>query len=267
MVMGATLRPFIGGLRASPMRERPTQSASLCLSVPLPLHPCISEWFLSRRRRRNTLLRRQLKKKQAVLLDASSPSRPPLSAYEDCLCLHLLLLPIVVSQPESSLASSKFPKQAAFSFLPFLAPLRPPCAFPPAVGVKIPRSGLGAALQPPPLLFLLGVGPARFSGARGRSSSQVWVLVAPLALRQRLPVPPPRVRWVAKKGRRERDGDGLSLPCLTHLAWMRVRVREHRILIPSLSCLSLKAKGLAWQRSCANAASKKASPASAAAMT
>ena len=63
MVMGATLRPFIGGLRASPMRERPTQSASLCLSVPLPLHPCISEWFLSRRRR-NTLLRRQLKKSE-----------------------------------------------------------------------------------------------------------------------------------------------------------------------------------------------------------
>ena len=101
---------------------------SLCLSLPpsIPPSASISEWFSSR----NTLLRRQLKKsersKQFSLMP--SPLRPP-SAYEDCLCL----LPIVVSQPAES-----FEQVPQASKLPAAPPSM-------AVGVKIPRSGLGAA--------------------------------------------------------------------------------------------------------------------------
>ena len=204
MVMGATLRPFIGGLRASPMRERPTQSASLCLSVSLPLHPCISEWFLSRRRRRNTLLRRQLKKKQAVLLDASSLRRP-----HSALRLRRLPLPSSSSpshrrQPTRELARFEQVPQASRLLLPSLLGASAPALRLPARGggqdpeirsgrclasaaaVVPPRGRPGAIFGRPWYVFLSGLG---FGCA---------------ALRQRLPAPP-RVRWVAKKGRRERE--------------------------------------------------------------
>ena len=113
----------------------------LTLSLPpsIPPSASISEWFSSR----NTLLRRQLKKseraKQAVLLDAlSAPLRPSVVRPS---ALRLRRLPLPSShrcQPTNQRrASSKFPKRASFP------PPPPPPSM--AVGVKIPRSGLGAA--------------------------------------------------------------------------------------------------------------------------
>ena len=160
------------------------------------------------------------------------------------------------NQRARSLASSKFPKQAAFSFLPFLAPLRPPCAFPPAVGVKIPRSGLGAASPCRRRRRLLGVGPARFSGVRLPLRFGFWLRrtsdARSLALSLLGNIYLCCLRWVAKKGR-ERDGDGLSL--LGYLARSDQRAPDIDSCL-ARSKVSRRVRRRRRQRSCANASKK-----------
>ena len=131
---------------------------SLCLSLPpsIPPSASISEWFSSR----NTLLRRQLKKSERSKQFSLMPSplrpslrRPPVRPPPTKIAF--AFFPSLSANQRR--ASSKFPKRASFPPPPSMA-----------VGVKIPRSGLGAAF--PSSQPRVGRPPARPARVFGRPS-------------------------------------------------------------------------------------------------
>ena len=204
---------------------RPTQyathsvSLSLYPSLPpsLPPSASISEWFSSR----NTLLRRQLKKSERSKQFSLMPSLRPLVRSPPTKIAFAFFPSLSANQQR---ASSKFPEQASFPPLPSAARLR-----------RWGSRSRDPVWALPSSQLRVGRPPGAGFGRPSPSSSQVWVLVAPLALGLGNVS-----TCVAKKGRGEMATDCrcLSSP---RLAWSR---EHHRISIPSAQKSS--------QRSCAN---------------